>query len=108
MGQLLNSIDWVYTEVNVKHLYKNCALLYQVDAFLLKKDFIRVQTYMTTHFWGDALYRKKRMNQVEKWLRLLVIYLGGLGRSIRLLTQPVFTKTATLAWRTLRKLKLAK
>ena len=74
MGKYLDHMDWVYTEVNVKPLYKNCALLYQVDLFLLDKGFERVEIFMTTHFWGDALYRRKKLTGKDLWLKTIKIY----------------------------------
>ena len=46
----------IYLEVNEKELYKNCALITEIDTFLLQYNFKRVLTNMTTHGWGDALY----------------------------------------------------
>jgi len=48
----------LYLEVNEKELYKNCALVGEIDEFLLKHNFKRVFTKMTTHGWGDAIYIK--------------------------------------------------
>ena len=48
----------LYLEVNIKELYKNCALIYDIDLFLSKYNFKRVLTNMTQHGWGDALYIK--------------------------------------------------
>lgn len=49
----------LYLEVNEKELYRGCALLPELDAFLDSKGFHRVLTHMTEHGWGDALYLKK-------------------------------------------------
>ena len=49
----------MYLEVNEKELYENCALVGELDTFLSKHGFTRVQTRMTDHGWGDALYIKK-------------------------------------------------
>ena len=46
----------VYIEVNEKELYKNCALIGEIDEFLSNHNFKRVLTNMTHHGWGDALY----------------------------------------------------
>jgi len=46
----------LYLEVNIKELYKNCALIYDIDLFLSKYNFKRVLTNLTPHGWGDALY----------------------------------------------------
>lgn len=53
-GNLLNNIDYVYTEVNKAKLYENCALIEEIDAYLT--DFKRVETVITGAEWGDALY----------------------------------------------------
>ncbi len=66
MGELLDKIDWIYTEVNSKELYKGCPLLYELDIFLLKKGFKRTDTYMTDWFWGDALYRRVEVSPAQK------------------------------------------
>lgn len=49
----------LYLEVNEKELYKGCALLPELDAFLSTNGFQRVLTHMTCHGWGDALYLRK-------------------------------------------------
>ena len=46
----------LYLEVNEKELYKNCALIQDIDLFLSQYNFKRVITNMTQHGWGDALY----------------------------------------------------
>jgi FkbM family methyltransferase len=55
-GGWLKNIKYIYTEVNEKELYKGCALLPDLDAFLAAEGFKRVETEMTRHGWGDALY----------------------------------------------------
>jgi hypothetical protein len=46
----------LYLEVNSKELYKDCALINEIDEFLAPLGFKRVLTNMTIHKWGDALY----------------------------------------------------
>lgn len=48
--------DAIYLEVNEEYLYKDCALIGEIDTFLNAKGFIRVHTVMTQWKWGDALY----------------------------------------------------
>ena len=61
----IGMIDYIYTEVNTKHLYKGCALLDELDEWLSARGFERRELRMTEHGWGDALYiRKPRM----RWL----------------------------------------
>jgi FkbM family methyltransferase len=57
-GDLLSGIDYVYTEVNETDIYKDCALIGEIDNYL--SDFERVETFMTQFKWGDALYRRKK------------------------------------------------
>lgn len=58
-GELLNGFDAVYTEVNSEEVYKGCALITEIDAFLESKGFIRALTAMTEYKWGDALYVRR-------------------------------------------------
>jgi FkbM family methyltransferase len=55
-SQALSHADALYLEVNEKELYVGCALLPELDAYLLERGFKRVLTSMTHHGWGDALY----------------------------------------------------
>ena len=55
---ILNNIDYIYTEINEKELYENCALLPEMDKYLKKYNFTRILTSMTPHGWGDAFYSK--------------------------------------------------
>lgn len=55
----LFEIDYIYTEVNTKELYVGCVLLGDLDQFLGSYGFRRVETSMTKHGWGDALYVRK-------------------------------------------------
>jgi FkbM family methyltransferase len=52
--ETLAHVDYVYLEVNDKPLYVGCAMVSDLDAYL--GDFVRVETVMTQHGWGDALY----------------------------------------------------
>ena len=54
----LQYVKALYLEVNEKELYKNCALVEEIDEFLSKHNFKRVLTKFTQHGWGDALYLK--------------------------------------------------
>jgi FkbM family methyltransferase len=55
-GDLIKHASVIYLEVNEKELYKGCGLIGEIDAFLLEYGFTRVDTEMTIHGWGDALY----------------------------------------------------
>jgi FkbM family methyltransferase len=55
----LTNIDYIITEVNKKELYKNCAIINDIDNFLLSYNFYRCETDWCGETWGDALYIKK-------------------------------------------------
>lgn len=59
MGTLLNDVKWAYLEVNKEELYKGCALVGEIDEYLSKFGFRRVETkWCGNTGWGDALYIK--------------------------------------------------
>jgi FkbM family methyltransferase len=58
MCNLLNNFDYLYLEVNKNYLYKNCALVGEIDEYLKSFNFKRVETSWTNAEWGDALYIK--------------------------------------------------
>lgn len=61
-GDLLKYADALYLEVNTNEVYKGCALLYDIDDFIMKKGFIRMALKIYENGrpggdgWGDALY----------------------------------------------------
>ena len=61
MGDYLNNIEYIYTEVNNDYVYNNCALIEEIDNYLSKYNFIRVETEFTEYNWGDAFYIKKNI-----------------------------------------------
>lgn len=59
MGDILHQFKWAYLEVNQKHLYEGCALIGEIDEYMEKFGFERVETmWCGNTFWGDALYAK--------------------------------------------------
>jgi FkbM family methyltransferase len=66
MGKILNYFDYLYLEVNKDYVYKNCALVHEIDEYLLNYNFLRVETKWTNADWGDALYiRKKKLDLLK-------------------------------------------
>jgi FkbM family methyltransferase len=57
-GDILNNVDYIYSEININELYEGCALLPELDDYLSKFNFKRVITEMTPYGWGDAFYVK--------------------------------------------------
>jgi FkbM family methyltransferase len=59
MEEYLPSIDYIYTEVNADYVYENCCLVIEIDAYLRKFGFKRVETkWHKDDKWGDAFYVK--------------------------------------------------
>ena len=57
MGDYIQYVQYIYTEVNSEKVYKDCALLPEIDEFLKEKGFIRVACKMFGNCgWGDAFY----------------------------------------------------
>lgn len=54
----LESIDYVYAEVNRDEVYKDCAKVEQMDEYLGTFGFSRKGTWWCGVTWGDALYAK--------------------------------------------------
>jgi len=58
----LNFIDYIMSEVNRDEIYQNCAQLTELDYFLSKYNFKRVELIWPypTSGWGDAFYVKEK------------------------------------------------
>ena len=58
---LRKDIDYIFIEVNKEEFYQGNVLVNELDEFLEKLGFIRVETKWVNRFiqWGDALYIKK-------------------------------------------------
>lgn len=59
MEDYLKNVDYIYTEVNCDSVYKNGALIWEIDAFLSKHQFVRMEVkWHGKERWGDAFYIK--------------------------------------------------
>lgn len=65
IGELINNFDYIYIEVNKEHVYEKCALVHEIDEYLLKYKFMRIETKWTFAQWGDALYIKNNFNLLK-------------------------------------------
>lgn len=59
MEEYLPSINYIYTEVNSDYVYEGCALIGELDEYLLKFGLYRVETNWTDCKWGDAFYIRR-------------------------------------------------
>ena len=57
-GEFLGQIDFIMTEVNRDEVYENCAQVEEIDEYLSKYKFKRVETTWAGDCWGDAFYIK--------------------------------------------------
>jgi FkbM family methyltransferase len=66
LGDLIENLDYIFVEVNRREVYVNCTKVWELDEYLMRRDFKRVITrWYFKQGWGDALYirntkRKKR------------------------------------------------
>jgi FkbM family methyltransferase len=58
LGVYLDTIKYIYTEINVGQVYEGNDELKDLDDFLNNKGFKRVETNLTPYEWGDAFYIK--------------------------------------------------
>lgn len=65
MGDLLHHFDYAYLEVNRDYVYTDCALINEIDEYLLKYNFKRIETNWTNEKWGDALYIKNNIDLLK-------------------------------------------
>lgn len=57
MEPYLDKVDYLYTEVNSDYVYKDCALITELDEYLKKFGLHRVETQWCGELrWGDAFY----------------------------------------------------
>jgi len=61
MDEYLDNVSYLYTEVNSNYVYKDCALIDELDEYLKKFGLIRVETKWTEFEWGDAFYIKSNL-----------------------------------------------
>lgn len=64
-SDIIDNLDVIYTEINYHHIYENCALIHEIDNYLMKHDFTRFKTKTIKDpdgapMWGDAIYVKKK------------------------------------------------
>jgi len=66
LGNHLQHFDYIYTEINIGKVYKNCPVLFDLDTYLHRYGFVRVETYLTPWQWGDAFYIKQNSTFLQK------------------------------------------
>jgi FkbM family methyltransferase len=53
----ISKFNYIYSEINTEYVYKNCALINELDDYLRQYKFKRIFTKMWNK-WGDAIYKR--------------------------------------------------
>ena len=61
MEEYLHNVHYLYTEVNSDYVYKDCALVTELDEYLRQFGLVRIETSWTDYKWGDAFYIKHNL-----------------------------------------------
>jgi FkbM family methyltransferase len=98
LGDLIDRIDFIIVEVNKWEVYKDCPLITDLDDFLFRKGFKRVNTrWILKEGWGDALYirsdkieRRNLLQIVRSKVQECLFYAPHV---LRVLTPPVLRRS---------------
>lgn len=83
LGDRLNGVNWIYTEVSKRELYEGATLFLELEEQLRDRGFVRVFTAWDRRAgWGDALYARKSVYEVSTGQKAK-IYLSTIRRLIR-------------------------
>ena len=62
LGNYLEKVDYIYTEVNGDYVYEKCDLIGDIDEYFKMFGFKRVETsWFGNCKWGDAFYVKEKL-----------------------------------------------
>ena len=65
MKEYLTNVDYLYTEINSDYVYKDCALVTELDDYMSQFGLVRVETRWTEFKWGDAFYIRKSLLKIS-------------------------------------------
>lgn len=83
LGDRLNDVNWIYTEVSKRELYEGATLFEELENQLNAVGFIRVFTAWDRRAgWGDALYARETIYSVRASQRIKIL-ISSLRRAIR-------------------------
>lgn len=81
LGNLINKVRFIYTEVNRIGVYEGCSLIGEIDDFLNSHGFKKLTSrWHYLEGWGDALYGRKEQKPqsifqlVRSKLKLIMFY----------------------------------
>lgn len=71
LGNKIERVQAIYSEVNVQELYTGCPLLGDLDHWLKERGFTRIALELTEQGWGDGLWlRNDRLPRTWRWTLL--------------------------------------
>ena len=77
LGNLIQRLDYIYTEVNKEEVYIDCTLVKNLDLYLQNFGFSRrVTRWHITQGWGDALYVRNTVHIRRNLVQLVGSYLS--------------------------------
>ena len=86
MGELVRSLDAIYSEVNREELYEGCANIKELDDYLGHYNFERVATrWILQKGWGDALYVNRQKISISRKAKLKNLEMASLFYSRQML-----------------------
>jgi FkbM family methyltransferase len=101
LGNLINQVDVIYTEVNKRKVYEECDLIEEIDYFLIANGFRRVATrWELSAGWGDALYVSKNVKRrslrqfTRSQLKVYKFYIPQIKNKIKLIIEHFIKKNA--------------
>jgi FkbM family methyltransferase len=76
-GNLLQDVQYIYTEINKVPIYEECTLVWELDTYLSGFGFKRILTsWYKNDGWGDAMYMKSNSkNRIIHKIYLLKLVL---------------------------------
>ena len=76
-GNLLQDVQYIYTEINKVPIYEECTLVWELDTYLSGFGFKRILTsWYKNDGWGDAMYMKSdSKNRIVHKIYLLKLVL---------------------------------
>jgi FkbM family methyltransferase len=81
LGEQINRVNFIYTEVNKEEVYKDCAVISQIDEYLFDSGFIRVAVFWTNEGWGDAFYLRRSELNLLKYFRVILLNIAISNRN---------------------------
>lgn len=101
LGKLLDTVRWIYVEVNREELYEGIPLESELGTWLAARGFEKAVSLWTPFFWGDTLFVKVEQKSIGGWLALRI---GAVRSRVWFRSYPVRKLLKTI-WRAARSIR---